>query len=106
MKTLAELVTEIAYIQETEVTEWIAAAWLHPIREEDRYLFSEAEEARLRLIVEMRYDMGVEADTMPLVLSLLDQLYGARCQLHALSQAVAAQPESVRAAIYALLRPE
>lgn len=104
MKTLAELVAEIACIQEAEVAEWIAAAWLHPIREEGRYLFSEAEEARLRLIVEMRYDLGVETETMPLLLSLLDQLYGARCQLHALSRAVAAQPETVRAAIYALLR--
>ena len=106
MKTLAELIADIERVEEAEITEWIAAAWLHPVWQEDCYLFSEAEEARLRLIIEIRYDLGVEAETMPLVLSLLDQLYATRWQLHALSEAVTAQPETVRAAIYALLRQE
>jgi chaperone modulatory protein CbpM len=41
---------------------------------------------------------------MPLVLSLLDQLYGLRAQMRAVARAVERQPESVRDAILAALR--
>ena len=41
---------------------------------------------------------------MPLVLSLLDQVYTLRGQMRAIAQAVESQPEAVRAAIIAALR--
>ena len=41
---------------------------------------------------------------MPLVLSLLDQVYTLRGQLRAIAHAVEGQPEAVRAAIIAAIR--
>jgi chaperone modulatory protein CbpM len=48
--------------------------------------------------------MSVAEDTMPLVLSLLDQVYTLRGQLQAIARAVEGQPEPVRAAILAAIR--
>jgi chaperone modulatory protein CbpM len=52
----------------------------------------------------MRRDLAIDADAVPVVLSLLDQLYGLRRELGALCGAVAAQPAAVRQAIEAALR--
>jgi hypothetical protein len=41
---------------------------------------------------------------MPLVLSLLDQVYTLRGQMHAVARVVERQPEAVRTAILAALR--
>ncbi len=48
--------------------------------------------------------MAVPDDTMPLVLSLLDQVYTLRGQMRAIARAVEGQPEAVRDAILAVLR--
>ncbi len=53
----------------------------------------------MRLIHDLRRGMDVGEDTIPLVLSLLDQVYELRAQLKALLRAVDAQPEEMRLAI-------
>jgi chaperone modulatory protein CbpM len=55
------------------------------------------------LICDLRHDLAVDEDTVPVVLSLLDQVYTLRRQLGALTDAVQQQPEDVRRAILALL---
>ena len=49
--------------------------------------------------------MEVGEDAMPLVLSLLDQLYELRGQLKAVLLAVEAQPNEVQQAILAAVEP-
>ena len=55
--------------------------------------------ARVRLIRELRHDLEIEEETLPVVLSLLDQLYANRRRLRALSEAVAAEPAETRARV-------
>jgi chaperone modulatory protein CbpM len=57
----------------------------------------------VRLICSLRYDMDVEPGTLPVVLSLMDQLYDTRRRLNALGAAVAAQDSAVREAILRLI---
>ena len=57
----------------------------------------------MRLIRDLRRTMDLPEDTVELVLSLLDQVYDLRATLHGVRQAIAAQPEAVRAAIAAAL---
>jgi chaperone modulatory protein CbpM len=52
----------------------------------------------------LRHELAVQEETMPLVLSLLDQLYALRGQMRAVARAVEAQDEAVRAAILAAMR--
>ena len=72
-----------------------------PSQREPEPAFSDLDVARIRLIAELRHDVGVAEDTIPLVLSLLDQLYATRRRMSALTEAVQQQPEEVRRAIFA-----
>ena len=96
MRTMSELLVEIGTIEETEVRSWIAEAWVHPEGGGAEFRFTETDVARVRLIRELRHDLAVEEETLPVVLSLLDQLYATRRRLRALSEAVAAEPAETR----------
>ncbi len=86
-----------------ELTGWIERGWVRPESGDSGWVFQEIDIARVRLIHDLRRDMDVGEDTMPLVLSLLDQVYELRAELKALLRAVEAQPEQVRQAIQANL---
>lgn len=98
------LLNEIGALDAAELTAWIDNGWVRPEGEPGAWLFREVDVARIRLIVEIRHDLAIDAEAMPVVLSLLDQLYGLRRELGALCGAVAAQPEATRQAIAAALR--
>ncbi len=107
MKTLQEILdlTEMC-VEKPMIVEWIEAGWLNPISKNSIYYFEEIDVARIQLIYELHYRIMVEPDTMPLVLSLLDQLYGTRAQLNKLVKAIEQQPESVKVDIFTLLETE
>ncbi|MCX7370856.1 MAG: hypothetical protein NTW56_00190, partial [Alphaproteobacteria bacterium] len=55
--------------------------------------------ARLTLLVELHVTLELDEEAIPLVLSLLDQLYDARRALRALTAAIEEQPEPVLRAV-------
>ena len=57
--------------------------------------------ARVGLLVELRSTLEVADDLIPLVLSLIDQLYDARRTVRALLAALDSQSADVRAAVLA-----
>ena len=67
------------------------------------WVFQEIDIARVRLIRDFRHAMAVSEDTMPLVLSLLDQVYELRSRLKSVLRAVEAQPSEVQQAILAVV---
>ena len=107
MKTLTEIVIAIGRIERAELVRWVELGWISPNRspkQDAELLFSDVDEARIRMICDLRQDMMVEEETMPLVLSLLDQMYALRHQMNALTSAVQRQPSDVRDAILNQLR--
>jgi chaperone modulatory protein CbpM len=104
MRTLSEVVTLVRRIDRVELTQWIELGWVTPERPADAEpAFSDLDVARVCLICDLRHDLEVEEETMPLVLSLLDQVYALRRQMNALTGAVRQQPEDVRQTILDLL---
>ena len=91
-------------LRETELQAWVQRGWVRPEGTEPDWVFEEIDVARVRLIRDFRHTMAVPEETMPLVLSLLDQVYTLRGQMRAVARAVEGQPETVRAAILAALR--
>lgn len=89
-----------------EVQAWIERGWVRPEggAGAEAWLFAEVDVARVRLVRDLRHEMGVADDTLPLVLSLMDQLYAARGMMKAVRRAVETQPEPVRRALLAALR--
>jgi len=86
-------------LPEIELTGWVERGWVLPEADDSGWVFHEIDVARVRLIYDLRHDMDVTEETMPLVLSLLDQMYELRGRLRAVLQAVEAQPADVRQAI-------
>lgn len=104
MRTLAEVTLMLGRVDRVEIHSWVERGWVRPERRRGgEPLFSELDVARLCLICDLRHDLAVDEETMPLVLSLLDQVYTLRRQLGALTGAVQQQPADVRRAILELL---
>ena len=100
MKSLSEVITLVARVERAELVAWIEQGWVAPSKTDAvEPLFSELDIARVRMICDLRHDLLVEEETMSLVLSLLDQVYGLRRQVTGLTGAIQRQPESVRDAI-------
>ncbi len=102
MIALAALL-ELAGVAEAELLVWIESGWVKPEGGPGFWAFHEVDVARVRLIAEFRHDLAIDDDTLPVVLSLLDQIYALRRDLGLLCGAVADQPEAVREAITAAL---
>ncbi len=89
----------------TELTLWIERRWIQPEQKEgEGWVFHEIDIARLRLVYDLSRDFGTSEETMPLVLSLLDQVYELRCELKTVMQAIEGQPLAVREAVTKALR--
>jgi chaperone modulatory protein CbpM len=91
-------------LRESELLSWVDRGWVRPDGTPPDFFFQEIDVARVRLIHDFGRAMAVPEDTMPLVLSLLDQVYTLRGQMRAIARAVEGQPEAVRDAILAALK--
>ncbi|MGH6967656.1 MAG: chaperone modulator CbpM [Stellaceae bacterium] len=94
-----EAMCQMVRLEPVELERWIAERWVLPESEATGYLFSEFDVARVRLIVELRRDLAIGEDAVPIVLRLLDQLYATRRRMRALLHALETLPEEHRAAI-------
>jgi len=103
MMRVDDLVAAIAALQRSDLEDWIREELVAPRQDAGTLLFSEMECARVRLICTLHYELEIDAGTLPVVLSLIDQLYNTRQRLLSLSAAVAAQDKAVQAAIIAAM---
>ena len=99
MMRMAELIDSIGSLRREDLELWIGEAMVRPAEQQGEPIFGEVECARVQLICTLHYDMEIEADTLPIVLDLMDQLYETRKRLNALSSAVLTQDKEVRRAI-------
>jgi chaperone modulatory protein CbpM len=88
-------------LTQVELITWVERGWVLPDTGEGGLVFREIDVARVRLIRDLRRGMDVAEDAMPLVLSLLDQVYELRSRLKSVLRAVEAQPREVQAAVVA-----
>ena len=86
---------------EGELEEWIALAWVRPQREGDdeSWMFTEADVARIELICDLVHEMAIERDAVEVILPLVDRLYALRRELRALTRALEILPDEMRAEV-------
>lgn len=83
-------------VDETEVLGFVRQSWVLAREERGAWAFDEADAARVKLIVELKRDMEVNDEAIPVVLGLLDQLYGLRQVLEDVRVAVDSLPPALR----------
>lgn len=99
MTRAEELVASIALLEARDLDIWVAEEMILADRDGEVLVFTEVQCARVRLLCTLRYELEVEDESLPLVMSLIDELYDARGKLLSLSAAVASQPAEVRATV-------
>jgi chaperone modulatory protein CbpM len=88
-----------------ELADWIARGWVQPEgMAEAGWSFAEIDVARIRLIRDLRRGMAIDEDAMPVVLSLLDQVYDMRRTLKAVLGVIEHQTPALREAVITALR--
>lgn len=86
------------------IDRWLDAGWLAQRGAGGEWTFYEIDLARSRLIQELTTDLGVNDEGVPIILALIDQLYGVRSALRDLFVALRAQPADTRERLVAELR--
>jgi chaperone modulatory protein CbpM len=99
MIDLDALLTELPDVSEVEITRWVSRGWVRPANGDAPWHFADIDIARVRLIRDLRHDMAIGDEALPVVLSLLDQVYALRGQIRRISDALAVLDEPARRAL-------
>ena len=92
-------------LDHVELVSWIEQSWVQPEQGASAsWEFHEIDIARVRLIYDLRRVIGTPEDQVPLVLSLLDQVYELRSVIKAVSRAVRELPPEARDRVTAALQ--
>jgi chaperone modulatory protein CbpM len=94
-----QLCQRVACLDQETLHEWIAQGLVQPHRGSDGYAFDDIDEARVALLCDLHYHMGLSSESLPVIVSLIDQLHQTRHSLRAVTAAVAEQSTEVRIAI-------
>ncbi len=94
-----QVVAKVRRVTLRELRLWVNMGWIQPAAGETGHVFDDLDVARIRLVCDLRKDMSLHADAVPVILSLLDQVQGLRRELRGIGAAIDAQPNDIRRAI-------
>jgi chaperone modulatory protein CbpM len=89
MISIEILIAQNSGLDRQDLERWILNDWVRPGRQSGVFVFQEIDVARVKLIRELRQDMDIDEEALPVILSLVDQLYEMRRRYHALGDAIA-----------------
>lgn len=92
----SELIAQSTVLRREVLLIWIEEGVIAPHRDEQGFLFDRIDESRVALCCDLHYRMGLEHASLPIILSLVDQLHDTRHHLRKLSRAVAGQPDAIQ----------
>ena len=96
MMTIDMVCGMVGGIEPHELEHWIHQRWVLPDSGDSGYLFHDFDVARVRLIVELKHDLAIDEEAMPVL----------RRRMKALAAAIEALPEESRQALRARLNDE
>jgi chaperone modulatory protein CbpM len=97
MISIDGVVAQMSGLTRQDLEAWIGNDWVRPDGRSGHYAFRPIDVARVRLIQQLRIEMLVNDEALPIVLLLLDQLYEHRRRLREFSHQLAhAEPEELR----------
>ncbi len=91
-----DLIRAVGELSVPRLHKWIRLGWVRPERREGMAVYHEVDVARVRLLYELEHTAEFDDETLPLILSLLDQIHGLRNELRSLAEAVGEQPAPIR----------
>ena len=91
-----EVVITVARLTRVQLVRFVESDFIKPQRQNDGYVFSAIDIARLELLCDLSEDLGLDETAIGIVISLIDQLHAARQDLAAIAQVIDALPVDLR----------
>jgi len=104
MTSERDLIARIDRLESRLLHEWIEMGLVAPQRGDEGFEFDDIDVARVNLVCDLSFDLGIEQESLPVVLSLIDQLHRTRASLRAICAAIADQPDEVKTTVSVRLR--
>jgi chaperone modulatory protein CbpM len=82
------VITQNAGLRKQDLERWILNEWVRPERNSGAFTFGEIDVARVKLLRQLSEEMDINEEALPVVLSLLDQIYDLRRHMLALGEAI------------------
>ncbi|AGT09752.1 hypothetical protein [Paracoccus aminophilus] len=95
--TVRETLVAVPDLSSGQLDRYIRVGVVRPISSAEGPVFREIDIARLSLLVDLTEGFALDDEALGLVMSLLDQLHGARADMRAMLDAVAQEPAETRA---------
>lgn len=99
-----DVVAHVTLLTRQRLQAFVRAEVVIPLHSEGDIYFRQVDLARLELLCDLTEHFELPEDAVSIVMSLIDQLHGARSDLKALAKAVDAQPAEIRTQIAEALR--
>jgi chaperone modulatory protein CbpM len=100
------VVSEVRRVSLRELRFWVREGWVQPAQGDRGPVFDEVDVARIRLLCDLRKEMALPIDVLPVVLTLIDRLHETRRDLQHLVDALAEQPKDVRQSVAEKVRQQ
>ncbi len=96
MLSETDVVAEVEEITVRRLRLWVRRGWVVPTASRAGHAYDQLDLARVRLVCQLKDEMKLNDEAIPVVLSLMDQLYGIRREFKAMTEAIDQQPEDIR----------
>lgn len=91
-----QVITAIGSLTRSRLTQFVSAEIVVPEQSSSGPRFGEIDLARIRLLCELCDDLDLDEESVPVIISLIDQLHAARSDLRDLLDALTLEPADVR----------
>ena len=91
-----DAIIAVTGLTRTRLQAFVSAEVMVPLQSAEGPRFRPVDLARLELLCDLTEHFDLQDDALGVVMSLIDQLHATRQQLHAVAQALAAEPVEVR----------
>ncbi len=98
MLTEEDVVARVSRLTVTRLRVFVSQGLIRP-EEDGAPRYSEADIARAALICNLEDEMGFDADDVPVLLNLIDQIHGLRSELRGFVEVIDALPPDVRSTV-------
>lgn len=98
MLTEEDVVARVSRLTVTRLRVFVSQGLIKP-EEDGAPSYSEADIARATLICNLEDEMGFDADDVPVLLNLIDQIHGLRSELRGFVEVIDALPPEMRTTV-------
>lgn len=97
--TVKQTISAVPSLSQLQLAAFLDADLVRPTLSADGPVFRAADLARLELLCDLTDHLDLQGDALGVVIGLIDQLHDTRRHLHAMAEAMEAEPQDLRARV-------